>query len=116
MNTQLSMPVRNLESRIDLASIRGRSGFNAGAENGKEFGKPYRMRGPCWGGDEVTVNDGLVHRKIDVGASGSCNVRCTSRIRAALSSLKDARSREDLRAMADGGDRLFRGGEVTDDF
>ncbi len=64
------------------------------------------MRRPSRPSDEVAVGDGISHGEIDIRAAGKSNVRASGWIGAALFSFQDSSSREDLRAVAEGGDRF----------
>jgi len=57
--------------------------------------------------DEVAVRDGLSHGEVDIRAASKSDVRASSRVGAALLSFQDSSGREDLRAVAEGGDWLI---------
>ena len=71
------------------------------------------MRRPGRRGDQVAVDVGLVRRNVDVLAAGQPHLRGAGRIGAARPPLQDAGGGQQLGAMADRGDRLARGVEVT---
>ena len=66
------------------------------------------MRGPCGRGHEIAVGMRTAfNRNIGIRSARSRNFRRTRRITAARFAFQHTRSREDLRAVADGGDRLI---------
>src|SRR5207302_8680860 len=90
--------------------------FDFCAQEAQQLGKPRVERRPSRTRDKVTVDKGIGHREIDVRAASDSNVRSGGRIGAALLPLQDSCRGQNLRCMANGGDRLIGLREVADDY
>lgn len=77
-----------------------------GPKHGQELRQPCRMRGPGRRRHQVAVGVGLVDADLGVGAAGQAHFRRAGGIGRARAAFQDARGRQQLGAMADGGDRL----------
>ncbi len=65
------------------------------------------QRGPRWAGDQVAVDEGVVHGDTDVRATTESYVRASGRIGAALLPVENSRNGQNLWGMADSGQWLI---------
>ena len=82
------------------------SGLNLCAENGEKFGEPTVESRPGGTGDQIAVDERIGHGQIDVGPASDRDVGPGGRIGAALFPLQDASGGENLRGVADRGERF----------
>ena len=71
---------------------------------------------PGRGGHQVPIHVGLVDTDVHELPAGARHVRPHGRVRRTALPLENACRRQELGAVADGGERLVRLGEVADDF
>lgn len=90
--------------------------LNLGAQDAEELCEPGVERGPGGSGYEVAVNDGVGHGQTYVGAASKSNVRTGGWVCTALLSLEDVSDSENLRGVADGGERFVGFRKVMNDF
>ena len=87
---------------------------DGGAEHGQELADPRRMRRPRRSADQIAVRHRRVDGDVGIGTAGEFHLRLAGRIGRAGAPFQHARRREQLRAVADRGDRLVRREEVAD--
>jgi hypothetical protein len=85
--------------------------FDLRPEHGEKLPDPGRVRGPRRRRDDVAVGDRLGHLQLDVGSAGESHFGRDRRVAVDALALDHARRGQNLRAMADAGDRLARRGE-----
>lgn len=67
------------------------------------------MRRPCRGGDQIAVDVRLIDADLRIMAAAQPHFRRAGRVGAAGAAFQHPGRRQQLRAVANGGDRFFRG-------
>ncbi len=81
----------------------------------KKLREPSRMRRPGGRGDEFPAGVSLSHLQVDEGSARSRDIGRNGRITAAGFALQHVGGGQQLRRVADRGDRFIGGGEVAHD-
>ncbi len=112
----VSLPRARSSRRLNLSLSRLVFEADFHAEHFEKLADPVGMRGPGRSGDEIAVGDRAIDRNVGIGAAGMFHIETAGRIGRTGPALQHIGGSEQLRAMADRGDRLIRLEEVLNDF
>ena len=121
MNLSSRQFARRLTSRFwNVFSCSGQREFLKvdlqNSQQFEEFSTKIGVSWPCWGSHKILINESLVDGNLGIRSASQHDLRTTRRIRRTRPAFHDARRRENLHSVTNGGDRLIRFVEHTHDF